>query len=180
MYSFPCLEPVCCSMFSSNCCFMTFMQISQEAGKVLFLCYTSIQSKNWNPWKLLQIFHMILIFIKLLHSQKGFPGGSVVKKIYKYTHIYICIYIYTCQWRRYEFYTWVGKIPWKGNGYPHQYSCLEHHMDRATWWATVHGVAKSQAWLSNWTCLHAHSQKNYFLIILANLVIIHTATPKKP
>ena len=24
----------------------------------------------------------------------------------------------------------------------HSYSCLENHMDRKAWWATVHGVAK--------------------------------------
>ena len=29
------------------------------------------------------------------------------------------------------------------NGNPLQYSCLENSMDRGTWWATVHGVAKS-------------------------------------
>ena len=34
MYSFPDLEPVCCSMSSSNCCFLTCIQISQEAGQV--------------------------------------------------------------------------------------------------------------------------------------------------
>ena len=34
MYSFPNMEPVHCSMFSSNCCFLTCIQISQEAGKV--------------------------------------------------------------------------------------------------------------------------------------------------
>ena len=34
MYSFPNLEPVCCSMFTSNCFFLTCIQISQEAGKV--------------------------------------------------------------------------------------------------------------------------------------------------
>ena len=33
MYSFPYLEPVCCSMSSSNCCFLTSIQISQEAGQ---------------------------------------------------------------------------------------------------------------------------------------------------
>ena len=36
MYSFPYLEPVCCSMSSSNCCFLTCIQISQEAGQVLW------------------------------------------------------------------------------------------------------------------------------------------------
>ena len=35
MYSFPNLEPVCCSMSSSNCCFLTCIQISQEAIKVV-------------------------------------------------------------------------------------------------------------------------------------------------
>ena len=30
------LEPVCCSMSSSNCCFLTCIQISQEAGQVVW------------------------------------------------------------------------------------------------------------------------------------------------
>ena len=36
MYSFPNLEPVCCSMSSSNCCFLTCIQISQEAGQLIW------------------------------------------------------------------------------------------------------------------------------------------------
>ena len=36
MYSFPYLESVCCSMFISNCCFLTCIQISQEAGQVVW------------------------------------------------------------------------------------------------------------------------------------------------
>ena len=36
MYSFPDLEPVCCSMSSSYCCFLTCIQISQEAGQVVW------------------------------------------------------------------------------------------------------------------------------------------------
>ena len=36
MYSFSYLEPVCCSMFSSNCCFLTCIQISQEVGQVVW------------------------------------------------------------------------------------------------------------------------------------------------
>ena len=39
MYSFPNLEPVCCSMSSSNCCFLTCIQISQEAGDVVWCSY---------------------------------------------------------------------------------------------------------------------------------------------
>ena len=36
MYSFPNFESVCCSMSSSNCCFLTFIQVSQEAGQMFW------------------------------------------------------------------------------------------------------------------------------------------------
>ena len=36
MYSFPNLKPVCCPMSSSNCFFLTCIQISQEAGQVVW------------------------------------------------------------------------------------------------------------------------------------------------
>ena len=35
-YSFSYLEPVCCSMSCSNCCFLTCIQVSQEAGQVVW------------------------------------------------------------------------------------------------------------------------------------------------
>ena len=35
-YSFLTLEPVCCSVSNSNCCFLTYIQISQEAGQVVW------------------------------------------------------------------------------------------------------------------------------------------------
>ena len=36
MYSFSYLEPVCCSISSSNYCFLTCIQISQQAGQVVW------------------------------------------------------------------------------------------------------------------------------------------------
>ena len=61
MYSFSYLEPVCCSMSSSNCCFLTCIQISQEAGQVVWYSH------------LFQNFpHFIVI-----HTVKGF---GIVKK----------------------------------------------------------------------------------------------------
>ena len=36
-----------------------------------------------------------------------------------------------------------GRSPGEGSGNPLQYSCLENPVDRGTWWATVHKVAKS-------------------------------------
>ena len=35
-----------------------------------------------------------------------------------------------------------GRCPEKGNGNPLQHSCLGNPMDRETWQAIVHGVAK--------------------------------------
>ena len=46
----------------------------------------------------------------------------------------------------------------EGNGNPLQYSCLENPMDGGAWEAAVHGVAKSQAQLSNFTfTCHFHA-----------------------
>ena len=41
------------------------------------------------------------------------------------------------------------RYPGEGNGNSLQYSCLENPMDGGAWWATVHRVAKSWTWLSN-------------------------------
>ena len=38
----------------------------------------------------------------------------------------------------------LGRSPGVGNGTPFQYSCLGNPMSRGAWWATFHGVAKTQ------------------------------------
>ena len=43
----------------------------------------------------------------------------------------------------------LGRSPGEGNGNPPQCSCLENPIDRGAWQTTVHGVTKSQTWLSN-------------------------------
>ena len=55
-YSFSYLEPVCCSMSSSNCCFLTCTQISQKAGQVVWYSY---------------LFKNFLQFV-VIHTVKGF------------------------------------------------------------------------------------------------------------
>ena len=49
-----------------------------------------------------------------------------------------------------------GRCPGEGNGNPLQHSGLENPMDGGAWWATVHGVAKSQTRLSDFTGTGAH------------------------
>ena len=45
-----------------------------------------------------------------------------------------------------------------GNGTPLQSSCLKNPMDGGAWWAIVHGVAKSQTRLSDFTfTFHFHA-----------------------
>jgi len=56
MYSFPDLDPVCCSMSSSNCYFLTCIQISQEAGEVVWYSH------------LFQNFPQFIV----IHTVKGF------------------------------------------------------------------------------------------------------------
>ena len=56
MYSVPNLEPVCCSMSNSNCSFLTYIQISQEAGKVAWYSH---------------LFKNVPQFV-LIHTVKGF------------------------------------------------------------------------------------------------------------
>ena len=52
----PNLEPVCCSMSSYNCCFLTWIQISQEAGKVVWYSH---------------LFKNFPLFV-VIHTVKGF------------------------------------------------------------------------------------------------------------
>ena len=58
--------------------------------------------------------------------------------------------------RRCLFDPWVGKIPWRSEWNPLQYSCLESPiMDRGAWWARVHGVAGGWTGLKR-PCIACH------------------------
>ena len=59
----------------------------------------------------------------------GFPGGSVVKKVPANAGDMGSI-------------PGLGRSPEEGNGNPLQYSCLRNPIDRAAWWATVHGIRR--------------------------------------
>ena len=68
----------------------------------------------------------------------GFPGGSEVK---------------VSAWNAGDpgSIPGLGRYPGEGNGNPLQQSCLENPMEGGAWWATIHGVAKSQTRLSDFT-----------------------------
>ena len=51
-----------------------------------------------------------------------------------------------------------SKTVGEGNGILLQHSCLENPMDGEAWWTAVHGIAKSQTRLSNFTfTFHFHA-----------------------
>ena len=129
-------QPVCCSTSSSNYCFLTCIQISQEAGEVVWY------------------FHLFKNFPQffVIHTVKGF---GIVKKpeidvflefscffedpinfgnlISAFSNSLIAELVKNlpAMWE-----TWVQSLGWEdfpgeGKGYPLQYSGLENSMDNA-------------------------------------------------
>ena len=67
MYSFPDLEPVCCSMFSSNCCFLTYIQISQKAGHVVWYSHLV---KNFPKFVVIHTASLVAQMVKRLPKMR--------------------------------------------------------------------------------------------------------------
>ena len=78
----------------------------------------------------------LIINMGSLYRFMGFPGGSDGKES-------------ACRAGDLGSIPGLEKSPGEQNGYPLWYSCLENSMDRGAWWATLHGVAKSQTQLSD-------------------------------
>ena len=78
------------------------------------------------------------MFRIVILTLSGFPGSSVVKAS-------------ACNVGDPGSIPRLGRSPGEGNGNPLQYSFLENPMDGGAWWATVHGVTKSQTRLSDFT-----------------------------
>ena len=81
----------------------------------------------------------LINFYSALPPEKGFPGSSVGKESAWILY----------QYRRARFDPWVGKIPWRREWQPTPVSLPGKSHGQGAWWATVHGVTKSQARLSN-------------------------------
>ena len=79
-----------------------------------------------------------LVYVESVHKLLGVPKSSVVKNLPANTGDTGSI-------------PGSRRSPGEGSGHRLQYSCLEHPRDRGSWWATVHGVAKSLTQLSTTT-----------------------------
>ena len=74
----------------------------------------------------------ILLNLKWITNKEGFPTGSMVKNPPGNVG----------DAREVGLIPELGRL--EGNGNPLQHSCQENPMDRGSWWAIVHEVAKSQ------------------------------------
>ena len=70
-------------------------------------------------------------FSVALHGDLGFPGMSDGKES-------------ACNAGDTSLIPGSGRSSGEGNNYPLQYSCLENSVNRGAWWATIHGIMRSQ------------------------------------
>ena len=153
-YPFPYLEPVCYSMSSSNCCFLTCIQIFQEAGQVVwyfhllknfpqFVVIHTVTVKGFGIVNIAQLVKNLLLcrsfsfdsWVRTIHWKRDrlttsafldSPCGSAGKES-------------ACNVGDLGSIPGLGRSPGEGKGYPLQYSGLENSVD-----CIVHGAAKSQ------------------------------------
>ena len=102
-------------------------------------CYTEwskSEGEKQIPYINASIWNLEIWYWWTYFSDRGFPGGSEVK---------------ASAWNTGDpgSIPGSGRSPGEGNGTPLQYSCLENPMEGGARETTVHGVAKSQTWLSD-------------------------------
>ena len=107
-----------------------------------------------------QAYINIIVHIQYMYIlyKLGFPGGAIIKET-----------AFQCRrHKRCGFDSWVRKIPWRRNGNPLQYSCLEIPMNRGDWQSTTHRVTKSWTRLTRLS-MHIHKQTKMHTFILYSL-----------
>ena len=102
-----------------------------------------------------------ITFVSLRGFLRGFPGGSDGKAS-------------ACNAGDPGSILGSRRSPGEGNDNPLQYSCLENPMDGGTWWATLHGVTKSQTRLRTELHLMKTVQLPFFICLLILAIFLYT------
>ena len=89
----------------------------------------------------------------------------------------ILVYAPTSNTKEAKVWTFLWRPTGEGNGTPLQYSCLENPMDAGVWWATVHGVAKSQTRLK-WLSSSSSAFATLLLTIRATPLLLRDSCPQ--
>ena len=153
MYCFTYLEPVCCSMSSSNCCFLTCIQVSPETGRVVWYSH------------LFQNFPQFIV----IHTVKGFVivnkaeidiflkslAFSMIQRMLAIWSLVPLPFLKPAWTSGSSRFTYCWSLAWRiwsiiTDSMDVNLSELgELVMDREAWHAAFHGVTKSWTWLSD-------------------------------
>ena len=105
MYSFPNFESFHCSMSGSNCCFLTYIQISQKTGKVVWYSHLC---KSFPPFV-------------VIHTVKAFAlvSEAEVDAFCNYLAESCDESAWQCRrCKRCGFEPWLRKLPWRRKWQP--------------------------------------------------------------
>ena len=107
---------------------------------------------GWHLLRMAKQQDLIIPAFLMMWSYCTSPGQLVFKSLSCLEHcLGVDIYFFLVGGRPLFYQLNLVTSPVEGNGTLLQHSCLENPMDRGALWATVHGVAKSQTRLSDWT-----------------------------
>ena len=142
-----------------DCSIFSLEEIPIPVANLLHLCCSWMKDgmettpDDWlrilvlsSVWRASVIFSHLACLPSLGNTVQLFPDGSTDK-------------MSACDSGDLGLILMLGRSPGERNGYPFWYSGLETSMDRGTWQAVVHGVAKSQTWLSDFH-FHPHISVN--------------------
>ena len=113
-------------------------------------CGSSANKRNWDRE---------VYYSRVLNKVHGTPWGATLAGQGRVQHMPFLGFVGECfgvkavllnsvKWMRF----------WRRQWHPLQYSCLANPMDGGAWWAAVHGVAKSQTRLSDFSFpFHFHA-----------------------
>ena len=134
MYSFPNFKLVCCPMFNSNCCFLTCIQISQEAGQVVWYSH---------------IFKIFPQFI-MIHTVKSFGVVNKAKlDVFLVGNLICCSSAFSkSSLNIWKFSVHILLKPSLEN-FEHYFASLWDECNRAVVWAFF-GIAFLWDWNENW------------------------------
>ena len=153
MYSFSILEPVCCSMSGSNCCFLTCIHISQEAGRVVWYSH------------LLKNFPQFVVIYEV-------KGSGVINKAVDVFLLYSCL-LYdptdvgnlisgSSAFSTSSFNSWKFSVhellkPPLLENFEHHFASMRNECNRVVVW-TFFGIALLWDWNENWWVCYPKDQ----------------------